>query len=369
MHHTEMLDERFYKDMINDRFETNFQEVHEMNQKILRHPSALACWYRGGIPDPITAELHPTNKCDNKCTYCHYRNLHDKPASLSLQQLNSILDQLAENNCKSIIFSGGGEPLLNVHTIEAMKRARSNGMEIGLITNGQLIEQTIARELVCICTWIRVSLSATTKETFIKIRGIDKFDKAKNGITQLCLAKMLKQSDCTIGVQWINTRLEPISNLAIFIKNWLSKRPIDYLQIIAEQSYDKAVLLRQATLQHTVKTLQNRFHGKVNIIQAKADDLTKENFGRTYTECHGHNFVPMIGADNKMYICCHLLGSENALIGDLNKQSFQQIWYTQKRFKTARAIDVSKCMPLCKHHEINKFLHQIKQPMQHHNFL
>jgi radical SAM protein with 4Fe4S-binding SPASM domain len=242
-------------------------------------------------------------------------------------------------------------------------------MEVGFITNGQLINREIAQQLVTQCTWIRVSLSATTKENFIKIRGIDKFEDTRNGINELCLAKFLKHSNVTLGIQWIYTRLEPFEDLDYFIKLWLSKRPIDYLQIIVEQSYDTTALLKQTNLKQAVSILQSKYKGEVNIISSKVDDLTRENFGRNYTECYGHTFVPMISADNKVYICCHLLGEEKAFIGDLNEQSFEEIWYSQKRQNIARNINIEECMPLCKHHEINKFLHSIKQPMQHENFL
>jgi MoaA/NifB/PqqE/SkfB family radical SAM enzyme len=380
MHHTEMLNGQFYEDTITNRLTTNYQQIHAMSHKILRHPSAIACWYRGGFPNPICTEIHPTNECDNMCVYCHYKNLHPKKDhktkalvseanTLSSLQLESIIDQLATNNCQAVIFSGGGEPLMNPNTIEAVKRAKSNDMNVGFITNGQLIDREIAHQLIVLCTWIRVSLSATTKENFIKVRGIDKFDDALNGINELCLAKFLKHSNVTLGVQWIYTRLEPFEQLDRFIQQWLSKRPIDYLQIIVEQSYNAAQLLRQANLKQAVSILQNKYKGVVNIISSKVDDLTKENFGRNYTECHGQAFVPMIAADNKIYLCCHLLGEEKALIGDLNEQSFEEVWYSQKRQNIARNINIEECMPLCKHHEINKFLHAIKQPMQHQNFL
>jgi MoaA/NifB/PqqE/SkfB family radical SAM enzyme len=380
MHHTEMLDNKFYiidetqkafsetsKNALPDQID--YQPIHSMNQKILHHSSALACWHKNGIPDPICTELHPTNKCNNICTFCHFKNLHAEPKSLSLNHLISIITQLKENNCQAIIFSGGGEPLMNQNTIPAIKYAKSLGMEVAIITNGQLIDANTAKELLNVCTWIRVSLSATTKQNFIKIRGVDKFDDALEGITQLCLNKAEINSSCTIGVQWINTQLETTTELATFIEQWLSKRPIDYLQIIPEQSYDIRKLLKQSNLKQTVYELQNKFYGRVNIISSKTEDLVRSKFGRNYDQCYGHNFVPMIAADFKMYLCCHLLGQEKALIGDLNEDSFMQVWYSRKRQEIARKLNIEKCMPLCKHHEINKFLHTIKQPMLHENFL
>jgi len=51
-----------------------------------------------------------------------------------------LVRNLAKIGCRSITFTGGGEPLLNKHFDEMESFAVENGLEVGLVTNGILLE-------------------------------------------------------------------------------------------------------------------------------------------------------------------------------------------------------------------------------------
>lgn len=345
------------------------QTIYNLQHKILRHPEHLATWKAGGTPPPISTELFATNECNNSCSFCYFRTFHKKRDSLTLSQMISYIAQIADINGKAIVFSGGGEPLLNPHTPNAVKYAKSIGLDIGFITNGQLMTKQIAETLLSSCVWVRISLSATTSQTFEAIRGVDKFHEALQGIQTLTLAKKDSSASCTIGLQWIYTKREPISYLINFIKEHCQNTGIDYIQIIAEQTHHIQRLVNQRDLIEHIRKLQILCPSNPQIIYSKADDLLLPNFGRDYPTCEGHWFTAVIAADAKVYLCCHLSGQTQYEIGDLTKISFEEIWHGEKRKQVADSIDVSKCLHICKHHEINKLLHQLKQEMKHENFI
>lgn len=389
------------------------QTIYNLQHKILRHPEHLAIWKAGGTPPPISTELFATNECNNSCSFCYFRTFHKKRDSLTLSQMISYIAQIADINGKAVVFSGGGEPLLNPHTPNAVKYAKSIGLDIGFITNGQCITEQIAETLLSSCVWVRISLSATTSQTFEAIRGVDKFHEALQGIRTLTDAKMsmgatqqgskertdgqeptdapegLRQMDkcaeeqkhtsspalphtrsnCTIGLQWIYTKREPISYLINFIREHCQNKGIDYIQIIAEQTHHIQRLVNQRDLIEHIRKLQILCPSNPQIIYSKADDLLLPNFGRDYPTCEGHWFTAVIAADAKVYLCCHLSGQTQYEIGDLTETSFEAIWHGEKRKRVAETIDVSKCLHICKHHEINKLLHQLKKEMPHENFI
>lgn len=343
--------------------------IFKLQHKILGHPCELALWQQGEAPPPISGEIQPTDQCNNNCSFCHFRHLHKEGQSLSYEEMTNILTQIKDEGQKAIVFSGGGEPLKNNETPGAVEFANKIGLDVGFITNGQLITPSTADILVKNCMWVRVSLSATTRETFKIIRGVDNFEITLEGIKTLLSAKKKMKSDVTIGLQWIYTQQDPIINLIKFIRHWASGKGIDYIQLLCEQSFDESRLRQQRGLAKIAQYLQNKQQKDPAIIYSKADDLRLPNFGRDYNTCEGHWFTNAVGADGKIYICCNLIGQEEFAFGNLKTETFKDAWYSQKRRDIAASIDVERCMHLCKHHEVNKLLGKLKQPVQHRNFL
>ncbi len=55
-------------------------------------------------------------------------------------------------------FEGGGEPLINKHTLEALRLANDLGIKTAMSTNGRLLTPEIAASV----DYLRVSLNAGT---------------------------------------------------------------------------------------------------------------------------------------------------------------------------------------------------------------
>jgi sulfatase maturation enzyme AslB (radical SAM superfamily) len=108
---------------------------------------------------------------------------------------------------------------------------------------------------------------------------------------------------------------------------------------------------------------------KVLYSKHKYDMMKDKNFGRNYKECYGHQFATVIAADAKMYICCHMRGYSKYCIGDLRKNTFEEIWNSRRRQEVARSIDFRDCIPLCRDNTFNQVLWNIRQPKEHVNFL
>lgn len=139
--------------------------------KILAHADRLEAAARGETPYPLDWHIYPSNICDHACHFCMFiqngeqRNFHVK---LAREVLLRAVRDAARTGAVLIHFSGGGEPLLNRHTLDAMTLAQElaaqrpaglrTQLRVALSTNGTHLTPEVAAQV----DYIRVSLNAGT---------------------------------------------------------------------------------------------------------------------------------------------------------------------------------------------------------------
>jgi MoaA/NifB/PqqE/SkfB family radical SAM enzyme len=152
---------------------------------------------RGGpIPQPVLVTVDPINVCNHRCVWCNanfvLKERHRKISEKSLMQLADYLPHWQGSphwapGVEAVCIAGGGEPLLNPATGEFINRLASNGIQVGVVTNGTLISENI--DALSNCVWVGVSVDAGTERTFGKLKGLKKgsgsFDKIMDGIARL----------------------------------------------------------------------------------------------------------------------------------------------------------------------------------------
>jgi len=343
------------------------------SDKILKHLDRIDEWLKGRNPYPITVEIDMTNICNHKCPECVVNYFRVNDASfLPLRLAKKIILQLAKNKIRGLIFTGGGEPLCNAHTLETAGLAKSKGMDVGFITNGSLLNHKAAKVLLRCCTWIRVSLDAGSPEVFKLTHGMNgnEFHNVISNIEMMVKIKKKIKSGCTIGIGFLTSD----STRPDMLKAVLSakKTGVDYLQFRPMQVHNGGKFeYRWADVQDEIaKCLKHSGNG-FNILysQHKYEMSHDAQFGRYYKKCYGQQFATVISASGKMYICCHTRGYDKYCIGDLKKNTFKDIWNSKKRKEAVKKIDFSDCIPLCRDNTFNQILWNIKQPREHVNFL
>jgi sulfatase maturation enzyme AslB (radical SAM superfamily) len=133
------------------------------NMKLLAHADRLLAIAAGGEPYPVDWHVYPSNVCNHKCTWCMFRQngeQFDFRVILPREVLLRAVRDAARTGARLMHFSGGGEPLINKATPEAMELAQSLGLKVALSTNGRLLTPEIAG----LVDYIRVSLNAGTPE-------------------------------------------------------------------------------------------------------------------------------------------------------------------------------------------------------------
>jgi MoaA/NifB/PqqE/SkfB family radical SAM enzyme len=156
------------------------------------------------IPQPALVTVDPINACDLKCDWCNAGFvLNENNGMMSRDTLMALADFLPRwqgapvwpAGVEAICIAGGGEPLLHPDIGDFIERAVSNGIEVGVITNGTNIDRYL--EPLSRCTWVGVSVDAGTAATYRHLKQEDCFDRVLHNIRQL--TSYAAANDCRLG--------------------------------------------------------------------------------------------------------------------------------------------------------------------------
>lgn len=304
----------------------------------------------GENPFPPNVELDPSNACNHDCGFCIYHSMHQKDRSerLSREKLMSVIDELFALGCRSILFVGGGEPMANPHTVDAIEHAASRGISCGLVTNGSLIDGARAKRLKRAATYVRFSFDAATRQTHAALHHCDDFERVVGNLRALAAA----EGRATIGTGYF------INNVNVgetFANGELVKDcGADYIQY---KTYSGL-------------PIDPALHEQMLYAVDRAIDLADETFDvhimdrifenhpfqvRGYSRCHFQAMKTVINADGSMYLCAQKRTNPDGRIGNVHDNTIAEIWDSMERADVVNGLDLTRC-PYCVHDKQNKML-------------
>lgn len=164
------------------------------------------------IPYPLDWHIYPSNICNHSCSWCMFRQngeQFDHAVMLSREILLRAVNDAHKTQAKLIHFSGGGEPLLNKYTIEAITLANSFNIPTALSTNGTYLTPEIASKV----DYIRVSLNAGSKDIHDAVNhsndGRSDFEKI---IKNIAASAKTRKKDLGLGFVLDHQNVDDIYN-------------------------------------------------------------------------------------------------------------------------------------------------------------
>jgi MoaA/NifB/PqqE/SkfB family radical SAM enzyme len=116
--------------------------------------------------------IEPTNRCNLNCVTCVRNVWTESLGHMSKATFERIVEGLRAFGSPPLVFFGGfGEPLAHRDIVSMITQAKALGARVELITNGTLLDEALARQLIAAqldVLW--VSLDGTTPESFADIR-------------------------------------------------------------------------------------------------------------------------------------------------------------------------------------------------------
>src|SRR5271168_5107561 len=123
---------------------------------------------------PLLAHIIPVRRCNLACTYCNEFDDFSKP--VPTEEMFRRIDKLGALGTAVVTISGG-EPLLHPELDDVIRRIRSNGMIVGLITNGYfLVAERIQRLNRAGLEWLQISIDNVNPDEVSKksLKVLDK---------------------------------------------------------------------------------------------------------------------------------------------------------------------------------------------------
>ncbi len=325
---------------------------------------------------PIYVRIKPTNRCNQNCYYCHYKNpyleldQYKTEDEIPREKMLEIISDFKEIGVKAVTFSGGGEPLLYTCIEEVMEKILEAGIDLSIITNGSLLTGKKA-ELLSKAKWVRISLDSGCAETYSKIRGV-----GENAYEKLCenikSFSKLKNLNCELGVNYV---IGPENYKEVYqtgkLMRELGADHIKYTALIgndAEQIHApfKKIVIDQ--IHNLIK--ENKTDFKI-INLYESDFESNAIFGRSYDFCGIKDYITVIAANSKVYFCHDKAYLSQGEIGDISQKSFKDVWFSEE---TTQKFKMFNPQQICRHHCVyddrNELLnHFYGLDSQHINFI
>ena len=356
------------------------------SHKLIYHPTRVSQWYEAnddweklkGVY-PIYVEISPYGGCNHRCTFCALDYMGYENISMEFDVLKNALTNMAEKGVKSVMFAGEGEPLLFKNLDLIVEYCSSVGINTSLTTNFVPLNKKNIERCVENCSWIKISLNAGTAKTYAEVhqtKEID-FERVINNIKYAIEHKRANNLDCTIGVQML--LLPENKNEAKILALICKSLGVDYLVI---KPYS------QHLFSETTK-YENIDYSKMVDIEDELKEISDENFNvvfrantmkkyiekkQSYGKCYSTPFFwAYIATDGNVFGCSAYLSDDKFCYGNIYKNSFEEIWESDKRKKSydyiKNELDIKNCRVNCRMDEINRYLWKLKYPSKHINFI
>ena len=359
------------------------------NHKLHLHPQRVAQWLDAGSDwdklkkvYPIYVEIASQGSCNHRCIFCSVDYIGYKNVSLNSDALYRCLRDMAEHGIKSVMYAGEGEPLLARNIGSTINYTKEVGIDVAVTTNATALTDRLARECLSSITWVKASINGGTPEIYANIHKTKELDFHRV-IDNLANAVQLRDDNgwkTTIGAQivLIPENRNSVAQLAGIARGI----GLDYLVVkpysqnpnsveTAARGYDQ---FDYRHCENLAKELAEFNSDKFKVVYRERTMATLAQLDRAYPKCQSTPmFWAYIMANGDVYGCgAHLL-DDKFRYGNINEQSFSEIWEGDKRKANveyvANQLDISTCRKNCRMEHVNRYLWETKNPKEHVNFI
>jgi len=329
--------------------------------KILLHKDKLEGCATGDLLAPIAVDTDPSNICQQRCIYCNAYDYRDKSGFENMPpgHLLKLADFYADWGVKSTCIAGGGEPLVNKDTLQMIPRLHKHNIEVGMITNGALLDERYAEELTNGARFCGISIDGTNEETYKRMRGQNHYKQVVKNVTHLNETKYRKGSKLDTNLKFL---IHPFNYEETYKIAKLAKdtgcdgvhiRPaglenipgvVDYLKPENNPGFDIDEYMK-ITLEHIEKAYELEDENfKVYAVRHKFG----KNFKRVvkFDSCKATPLSGVFGADGWFHICFSRRGRKGFRLARHYPDPWEimRVWGSEDHMKLINDIQPDKCM-------------------------
>jgi len=249
------------------------------------------------LPDIV--QIESTNLCNAKCVFCPRDEMHRQQGVMDFDLFRKVVDECAALGITHVRMHNYGEPFLDKQLVEKVRYAKSKGIqEVGMISNGSLITEEIARGMVeAGLDAINISVDAAGKEVFESTRLHLDYDEVIGNVRNLVrIRQQLGRTRPRLILSFV--RQNNSADEQAFIKEW--SQVADKIHITDLHNW-AGTLNRESDVQYP---------------------------------CYRMWLTFTVLWDGRVSLCCADFDGRNVL-GDLRTSTIEQIW-NSKPYRAVR---------------------------------
>lgn len=308
---------------------------------------------------PISLNLEITNRCNCNCIMCSRENIKNFQ-DINFEKFKFIYDQIKP---AFISMHGYGEPLLNNDLFDMIKYAKKNKSNTTITTNMILMNDDMLKKFLDSgLDLLKISFDTLNPENFKFIRGVDKFDTVLSNFKKTVLffsESKNKVPDLRLSFTILPANYKEIQNIIYFAEE-LKQKQIFFQALLFYNSLLKNKNLGEINKQEFKNELIKSIDlsKKLNIITNLNQILSDFNnificyqknslLQKSKTVCLKPWLTVFISADGNVKPC-DCLGLTDTVMGNIFKNSFDEIWNNKKYIEFRKDLKQNKIdEPVC----------------------
>lgn len=348
------------------------------SHKLIYHVNRVNDWLSGKNIYPVYMEISPCGSCNHRCLYCALDFMEYQPRFLDKDVLRERLFEMGRLGVKSIMYAGEGEPFLHWGMDEIISNTKKARMDVAVTTNGVLFDKRLCDATLPSLSWIKVSIDAGKKATYAKVHRTkpQDFEKVIENMAYAAKLKQRKRLSCALGMQIVllpdnHKEVVPLAKKAKDIgMDYLAVKPYSQHPLSKTARYKNIKYKDYLGLAEKLNKLNS---AKFNVIFRIHTMKKWDETSRNYKHCLALPFWAYIDSLGDVWACSIYLTKEQFHLGNIYKNTFQEIWESEKRKKLVhwakQDLDTAQCRINCRMDEINSYLWQLTHPVEHVNFI
>lgn len=292
---------------------------------------------------PIRASVDLTNLCSHNCPWCEplqfrEETIVDQKHTMQASTAHALLGDLADMGCKTINFSGGGEPTLHPYFGALLKRAVDLQMRTWIVTHGGLMHRHF--EHLLLADHVRISLDASNEAEHMEMHGSKpgEFGKVCENIAELC-KRRVKPGALEVGIAYIVADCNSSAGSIRSVLEFAASNSVDFIHF-RPLSEDTPARFTEPWEQvaSTIERIACDYPSvKVFPLSKRSRDVFQQ---REFESCYSAFTNAVISANGEVCACCD---RRDIVFGNVNEESFKSIWLSAKHRAKAEAIEPKLC--------------------------
>jgi len=302
-----------------------------------------------GKRDPITADIFLTNFCNNRCPYCTYsrwEGLMDKSSYIGYNVFIALSLRLQGFGIKGMILTGGGEPTINPDFDLITSYLEEEKIAYGINTN-------FVRYKEFAPDYLKISLDAYDRRSYLKVRGVDQYETVINNIKKYIEWKDRTGAKTNIGLQLL------VTDVLQIVDFYIAHKDIDFDYMIF-RPYESTMGeyyqgTKMAQVPEILKMLEEISQRDTRVIV----NYKWFNLEERFEKCHAHWSQIAVNEKAEIIYCCH---KPYEVICSVFDNLAYEKWQEAK-------TDMTKCDIPCRLTGPNKFIREVDNDCANTSFI